>query len=69
MKKFAEIIAHIFFWLTFTAFVVILSQIYLHGQTGFGFITALLLPCIPGAGNGANLLLYNISWEYLWPEE
>lgn len=29
MKKFTEIIAHIFFWITFTAFVVILSQIYL----------------------------------------
>ena len=28
MKSSVEIIAHIFFWITFTAFVVILSQIY-----------------------------------------
>lgn len=29
MKKSVEIIAHIFFWITFTAFVVILSRMYL----------------------------------------
>jgi two-component system, LytTR family, sensor kinase len=32
MKKSVEIIAHIFFWLIFTAFVIILSQIYLQAQ-------------------------------------
>ena len=32
MKKSIEIIAHIFFWLSFTAFVIILSQIYLQAR-------------------------------------
>jgi hypothetical protein len=32
MKKSVEIIAHIFFWLIFTAFVIILSQIYLQAK-------------------------------------
>jgi two-component system, LytTR family, sensor kinase len=32
MKKSVEIIAHIFFWLIFTAFVIILSQIYLRAK-------------------------------------
>ena len=32
MKKSVEIVAHIFFWLIFTAFVIILSQIYLQAR-------------------------------------
>jgi two-component system, LytTR family, sensor kinase len=32
MKKSVEIIAHIFFWLIFTAFIIILSQIYLQAR-------------------------------------
>jgi two-component system LytT family sensor kinase len=32
MKKTVEIIAHIFFWLIFTAFVIILSRIYLQAR-------------------------------------
>jgi two-component system LytT family sensor kinase len=32
MNKPVEIIAHIFFWLTFTAFIVILSQMYLNAR-------------------------------------
>ena len=32
MKKSVEIIAHVFFWLIFTAFVIILSQIYLQAR-------------------------------------
>jgi len=33
MKKPVEIIVHIFFWLIFTAFVVILTQIYLQARS------------------------------------
>lgn len=32
MKKSVEIIAHVFFWMIFTAFVIILSQIYLQAK-------------------------------------
>lgn len=32
MKRSVEIISHIFFWMTFTAFVVILSQMYLRAR-------------------------------------
>ena len=47
MKKSVEIIAHIFFWMIFTAFIIMLSQIYLQAKPDSRLITTFGLPCFP----------------------
>ena len=43
MKKSAEIVAHIFFWIVFTLFVFMLSKIYLQAKPDAPYCPALRL--------------------------
>ena len=68
MKKSVEIIAHIFFWISFTAFVIILSQIYLRPNRIQHYHNT-LLPCFPGTDYVSYFILYNIPGYPSGPQE